>query len=164
LRTGEPIIVDIFPQSSETLYHGDCTRTVVHGDIPAEVARMHAAVCEARRAGIAAVRAGIAGEAVHRATIAVIQRHGFGIGLPTADALESYCAMTHGTGHGVGLEIHEPPLLDFKGPELLVGDVVTIEPGVYCRQLGGVRVEDMVVVTPSGYENLNRLPEGLDWK
>ena len=71
--------------------------------------------------------------------------------------------MTHGTGHGIGLDVHEPPLLDFKGPELVVGDALTIEPGLYRRDLGGVRVEDMVVVTADGCENLNALPEGLSW-
>jgi Xaa-Pro aminopeptidase len=73
-------------------------------------------------------------------------------------------ALTHGTGHGVGLEVHEPPLLDYKGPELLDGDVVTIEPGLYCPNLGGVRLEDMVVLRPDGCENLNRLPEELSWR
>ncbi len=86
------------------------------------------------------------------------------MGLPDADAGESCIAMTHGTGHGVGLDVHEPPLLDFKGPELVVGDCVTVEPGVYSPALGGVRVEDMVVVTPAGRENLNQLPEGLNWR
>ena len=71
--------------------------------------------------------------------------------------------MTHGTGHGVGLEVHEPPLLDFNGPPLLVGDCLTIEPGLYCRAVGGVRVEDMVIVTDDGCTNLNSLYEGLDW-
>ena len=64
----------------------------------------------------------------------------------------------------MGLDVHEPPLLDMKGPELVVGDVVTIEPGLYRLDLGGVRVEDMVVVTADGCENLNRLPEDLDWR
>ena len=72
--------------------------------------------------------------------------------------------MSHGTGHGLGLEVHEPPLLDRGGPELVVGDVLTIEPGLYALGLGGVRVEDMVVVTENGCVNLNKLPEGLDWK
>ena len=85
------------------------------------------------------------------------------MGLPSEDAADSYCAMTHGTGHGVGLDVHEPPLLDMKGPELVVGDALTVEPGLYRNDLGGVRVEDMVVVTEDGCENLNRLHEGLDW-
>jgi Xaa-Pro aminopeptidase len=163
LRTGEPVIVDIFPRHRETLYYGDCTRTVVHGDVSDALRAMHAAVCAAKRAGIAAVRAGVSGEAVHRATIAVIQGADYRVGLPGDRDPVSYCAMVHGTGHGVGLDCHEPPLLDFSGPELLAGDVVTVEPGLYRRDLGGVRVEDMVVVTADGCENLNRLPEGLDW-
>ncbi len=60
--------------------------------------------------------------------------------------------------------MHEPPLLDKGGPKLLVGDILTIEPGLYCAEVGGVRVEDMIVVTENGCENFNRLPEGLDWK
>jgi Xaa-Pro aminopeptidase len=71
--------------------------------------------------------------------------------------------MVHGTGHGVGLEVHEPPLLDRLGPELVVGDVLTIEPGLYRHPIGGVRLEDMIVVTEDGCENFNSLPEGLSW-
>jgi len=82
----------------------------------------------------------------------------------SSDPFCTYCALTHGTGHGVGLDVHEPPLLDLKGPELLAGDVVTIEPGLYRKDLGGVRVEDMVVIRQQGCENLNQLPEGLAWK
>jgi Xaa-Pro aminopeptidase len=164
LRTGQPVIVDIFPRNRQTLYNGDCTRTVVHGAIPPELARMHAAVCRAKHAAQAATRAGATGESVHLATLGAIQAAGYAVGLPAADAPDSYCAIVHGTGHGVGLDVHEPPLLDRKGPALLVGDVVTIEPGLYRKDLGGVRVEDMVVVTAEGCENLNRLPEGLEWR
>jgi Xaa-Pro aminopeptidase len=163
LRTGQPIIVDIFPRNRATHYYGDCTRTVVHGDVPDELARMHAAVVAAKAAGIAAVRPGTTGEDVHQATAETITRHGFQMGLPGEGAPDSYCAMTHGTGHGVGLDVHESPLLDMKGPELVVGDALTVEPGLYRRDLGGVRVEDMVIVTKDGCENLNRLHEGLDW-
>jgi Xaa-Pro aminopeptidase len=163
LRTEQPVIIDIFPRNRRTLYYGDCTRTVVHGRISAELTRMHAAVVAAKAAAAAACRAGVTGETVHAATKQAIAEHGFAIGLPPADADESYCAITHGTGHGVGLDVHEPPLLDVGGPELVTGDAVTIEPGVYCRRIGGVRVEDMVIVTETGCENLNTLPEGLDW-
>ncbi len=163
LRTGEPVIVDVFPRNETSLYYGDCTRSVVHGDVPDEVLRMHAAVCAAKAAGMAAARAGVTGEDVHRATIAAIIEHGYQTGLPPADAANDYCAMTHGTGHGVGLECHEPPLLDFKGPELLEGELVTIEPGLYRRGVGGVRVEDIVLIHADRCETLNKLPEGLDW-
>jgi Xaa-Pro aminopeptidase len=210
LRTGEPVIIDIFPRNRTTLYNGDCTRTVVHGDIPDEVRRMHAAVSAAKVAAIAAARSGITGEAIHRATVTALAEHGYyesrpGVeplkkspvqpGSPDSSAIGAArpqeargqdstsrafgtpidklsglpvgamrAALTHGTGHGVGLEVHEPPLLDYKGPELLDGDVVTIEPGLYCPNLGGVRLEDMVVLRPDGCENLNRLPEELSWR
>jgi Xaa-Pro aminopeptidase len=163
LYTEQPIIVDIFPQNRETLYNGDCTRTVVNGPISTQLEEMHAAVVAAKAAGCACVRAGITGQQVHEATIAVIREHGFSIGLPGEDQPDSYIAMVHGTGHGIGLEVHEPPLLDMGGPELVVGDALTVEPGVYSKAIGGVRVEDMVVVTKDGCVNLNRLPEGLRW-
>ncbi len=164
LRTGEPVIIDIFPRNRQTLYNGDCTRTVVHGEVPEALAAMHQAVREAKAAAEAMVRAGVTGETVHRATIAAMNAAGFQYGLPPEDAPADFCSLSHGTGHGLGLDVHEPPLLDMKAPELLVGDVVTIEPGLYRLDLGGVRVEDAVVVTAEGCKNLNRLPEGLDWK
>ena len=163
LRTSEPVIVDIFPHSKQTSYHGDCTRTVVNGGIPEEVRRMHAAVVEAKAAGIAAVSSKATGESVHQATIGVIQSHGYHTGLPPSGADSSWCGMVHGTGHGVGLLVHEPPLLDFKGPALVEGDVLTVEPGLYSHATGGIRVEDMVVVTSTGCLNFNKLPEGLSW-
>jgi Xaa-Pro aminopeptidase len=164
LRTGEPVMVDIFPRCKNSLYNGDCTRTVVHGDIPGEVARMHAAVVAAKRAATSAVRAGVSGDQVHQATIAAIEGAGYTMGLPPADASDAFCSMPHGTGHGLGLEVHEPPLLAVGGPALLDGDVVTVEPGLYCKAWGGVRVEDVVVVRPEGCENINRLHEELRWK
>lgn len=161
LRTGQPVIIDIFPCDRATLYNGDCTRTVVHGRIPETIAKMHRAVVEAKAAAIAATRPGVTGQAVHEAAIAVIRRHGFGVGLD--EQAQGKIAMVHGTGHGIGLDVHEPPLLDFKGPELIVGDVLTIEPGLYGTEVGGLRVEDMVAVTADGCENFNTLHEGLDW-
>ena len=164
LYTEQPVIVDIFPQNRKTLYYGDCTRTVVNGHISDTLVRMHMAVCEANAAGCAAARPGVTGEAVHRATIQVILENGFKTGLPSDSDPDSFCSMTHGTGHAVGLEVHEPPLLDFGGPELLLGDCLTIEPGLYCRALGGIRVEDMIILTEEGNNNLNTLYTGLDWK
>lgn len=164
LRTGEPVIVDIFPTSQATHYCGDCTRTVVHGEIPEAVSEMHHAVCAAKQAASYAVRPGVTGAAVHAETARVLGEHGFHTGFPPTDAPLSFCTMHHGTGHGIGLDVHEPPLLDASGIELLKGDALTIEPGLYRKDLGGVRVEDMIIVTANGHENLNQLPEGLSWK
>ena len=161
IHTGQSVIIDIFPCDRASGYHGDCTRTIVHGDVPDELLRMHMAVCQAKAAAIAAVRPGATGDQVHRATIDVIEAKGYAVGLPTA---EHPITMTHGTGHGVGLAIHESPLLDFKGPPLLEGDALTVEPGLYKMQLGGVRLEDMVIVTAGGCENLNTVHEGLGWR
>ncbi len=164
LRTGQPVIVDIFPTSQETHYCGDCTRTVVHGGIPPEISEMHAAVRAAKEAACAVLRPGVTGAEVHAATVRTLTERGFHTGFPPEGAPPSFCTMHHGTGHGIGLDVHEPPLLDATGIPLLEGDVLTVEPGLYRKDLGGVRVEDMVVVTANGFENLNRLPEGLDWR
>ncbi len=161
LRTGEPVIVDIFPRNRRTLYNGDMTRTVVHGAVPPAVAAMHAAVAAAKRDAIAAIRPGVTGDAVHGATLASLAARGFAAGQPKEQGV---AVISHGTGHGIGLEVHEPPLLAPKGPALVVGDALTVEPGLYALGVGGVRIEDLVVVTADGCENLNTLPEGLDWR
>jgi len=163
LRTGQPIIIDIFPLDKNSKYNGDCTRTVVHGKIPEEIQKMHDAVVAAKRAGTNVTKAGVTGEEVHLATVGVLLDHGYVEGLPTETDDATFCSMPHGTGHGIGLDVHEPPLLDRNGATLLAGDVVTIEPGLYSHALGGIRVEDMVLVTEEGCENFNTLPEGLSW-
>ncbi len=164
LRTGQPIIIDVFPRNRETLYHGDCTRTVVHGDCPPELRRMHQAVREAKAAAMQAAKAGVSGQQVHSQVVEVLQHWGYHVGPMPPQTTPKTAYMPHGTGHGVGLEVHEAPLLDQNGPELLPGDVVSIEPGLYLPALGGVRIEDLVVITPEGCQNLNSLPEGLEWK
>ncbi len=163
LFTNQPVIIDIFPCSRETGYNGDCTRTVVNGDVPDELAKMHTAVVRAKAAAIDATRASVTGEDVHNATAKVLTGLGYHIGQPPEGAPDSWCGMVHGTGHGIGLDVHEPPLLDVNGPVLIVGDALTIEPGLYCKAIGGVRIEDMVIITDTGCENLNSLHEGLDW-
>ena len=162
-KTGQPIILDLFPHIRASGYHGDCTRTIVHGEISDELHKMHDAVLNAKLAAESVCRAGASGEEVHLAAIEVIEAKGYHSGIPEDDAPESYCSMVHGTGHGIGLDVHEPPLLDLKGPELIAGDVVTIEPGLYCKAIGGLRIEDMVAVGEEGCENFNSLPTDLKW-
>ncbi|MGE3181184.1 MAG: M24 family metallopeptidase, partial [Phycisphaerae bacterium] len=158
------VIVDIFPINKATKYVGDCTRVVVNGTPTDEWRKMHAAVVAAKAAAMSATRAGTTGDAVFQETIRVIQQHGYAYGLPPEGADGDYISMPHGTGHGVGLDVHEPPLVAEKGPELLVGDAVTIEPGLYSKKFGGVRIEDMVIVTKDGCRNLNTIQEVWEWK
>lgn len=163
LRVDEPIIIDVFPMHTASRYWGDCTRTLVRGDANPLLARMHEHVVEAKAQAIAACRAGGSGAAVHQAVLDVFNREGYHIGLPPDDAPDDLVFYPHGTGHGIGLECHEPPILDSLCGDLVNGDALTIEPGLYCKALGGVRVEDMVIARPDGCENLNELPEGLWW-
>ena len=163
LKENLPVIVDIFPMDNATRYHGDMTRTVVCGEPSAEVREMHAAVCEAKAAGCVALRPGTSGEAVHRATASVIEAHGYAMVRGDARHHLDVPSMRHGTGHGIGLDVHPPILLDHGGGEIFQGEVFTVEPGLYSARLGGVRVEDMVVVTANGHEVLAPVPEGLDW-
>ena len=164
LRTGELVMVDIFPKSKSSGYWGDCTRTVVHGTVLPQAARMHAAVVQAKAAAVRAAKVGAGGGDVHGETLRVIHEHGFSSGTPPVGAPDSWCGMVHGTGHGLGLDVHEPPLVDRGGLTLVAGDVITIEPGLYCKAVGGVRVEDAYVIEATGARRLGRgLPEGLDW-
>ena len=164
LHRDEPVIVDIFPRCRTSHYFGDCTRTVVNGTVSPVHEKMHRAVQEAKRAAQRTIRAGVTGEEVHRAVIASLEASGFGYAVPGSDEAQNEIRLTHGTGHGLGLSCHEPPLLDFGGPELLVGDIVSVEPGLYSKKYGGIRIEDMVVVTPTGCENLGEpISESLAW-
>lgn len=160
LKTGLPVIVDIFPQSLETRYWGDCTRTVVHGEPSDEVVRMHTAVVAAKAAACAALVPGATADSVHEATKSTLAAHGYSF---ARGQISDKAVMPHGTGHGVGLEVHEPILLDDNGGTLMAGEVLTVEPGLYGRTAGGVRVEDMLVVQNGAPKNLNRLSEGLKW-
>jgi Xaa-Pro aminopeptidase len=164
LKADLPVIVDIFPMDNATRYNGDMTRTVVNGTPSDELRKMHATVCEAKAAGCAALKAGTTGEAVHLATAAVIEANGFSMVRGDARHDVSVPTMRHGTGHGIGLEVHEPILLDHGGGEILENEIFTVEPGLYSATLGGVRVEDMVLATGGGHEILSHVPEGMDWK
>lgn len=133
-------------------YHSDMSRTIwLEGDVDPEIQRMHQAVLESQEAGIAAISPGVTGHDVDEACRAVLRQYGYE---------ERF---VHSTGHGVGLEIHEGPRLAAKSDDVLTpGNVVTVEPGVYVPGFGGIRIEDMVVVTDSGHEVLTNSDKGLD--
>jgi Xaa-Pro aminopeptidase len=159
LRAGLPIVLDIFPFDKRTRYWGDMTRTVTRGTPPPDVERMWEAVLEAQQAGLDVVKPGANGRDVHLACCEVFKKHGFGSATQGYRDIESSARFIHGTGHGVGLEIHEYPRVGDVDVTLEVGDVVTVEPGLYDPNLGGIRIEDLVVVTESGCRNLTTLPK-----
>lgn len=159
IRAGEPIILDIFPRAEATGYFGDLTRTVVKGHAPAVVRQAFAAVRQAQLAAIATVKAGVIANVPHLAALKVLDEAGF---LTDAKA-EPPCGFFHGLGHGLGLEIHEGPRVNAKAENALVaGNVITIEPGVYYAAWGGIRIEDVVVVTDTGCDNLTTAPVELE--
>lgn len=158
LRAGEPIVIDVFPRDDASHYHADTTRTVVSGEASDRIAEWHRIVDEARRAAIDAIEPGVSGESVHDAASAVVES----AGIPTLRTdPETETGFTHSTGHGVGLAVHEAPRLGTDAGTLDAGQVVTVEPGIYDPSVGGVRVEDLVVVTENGCRNLTRLPTAL---
>ena len=163
IRAGAPVIIDIFPASRTTHYHGDLTRTVVVGEVPEEIRRMHAAVLQALDAGIESIKAGVSGRDVHQGVCQVLVDRGYGTTTRGFEGADGGARMNHSTGHGVGLDVHEEPSL--RGPNentLLEGDVVTVEPGLYLMGLGGVRIEDTGMVTPDGFKNFTSLTRSLD--
>lgn len=167
LHAGEPIVMDIFPQHKASRYWADMTRTVSKGEPSAEILKMYEVVKRAQDAGIKALRPGITGREVHEMVEDVIFAAGYDTLRPgqqhatiEKDALPK--GFIHGTGHGVGLEIHEAPSVGRSGTDpLAAGDVVTVEPGVYDPEIGGVRLEDMLLITETGSRNFTRAPRQL---
>ena len=162
IRPGEPIVVDIWPRDAESFVYTDMTRTFVVGEIPEQVARWHRLVKEALDRAISELEPGAAGRAVMDGACEIFEAAGEPTqrtkepGKPLADGF------FHGLGHGVGLEVHEQPGLGVSSDKRLVaGDVVTVEPGLYRQGYGGVRLEDIVLVTESGRENLTQYPYDL---
>lgn len=160
-RAGEAIVMDIFPRHKRTRFYSDLSRTVCRGEPSEQIVRLYDAVRRAQEEGLAAIRPGVTGREVHERVEDVLFDAGYAT-LREGQARDGTAAFIHGTGHGVGLEIHEEPRVGRGGREpLAVGDVVTVEPGLYDPRIGGVRLEDIVVVTESGCRNLTRSPKSL---
>jgi len=158
IRAHTPIVMDIFPRSERTGYFGDLTRTVVRGRASFALHGLYALVHEGVRLGHSRVRPGADGLKIHGEILALFERHGYKTGLKNGRMQGFF----HGTGHGLGLQIHEPPSIGKRPSTLRAGHVVTVEPGLYYLGLGGVRIEDVALVTRSGSRNLTRVPKQLE--
>ncbi len=152
IKANQPIIVDIFPRKNR--YFGDMTRTFVKGEASEKLKEMHEAVEEALIQALDEVGDGTTTDEVHGKACDVLEERGFDTLRKDKDIEEGFL---HSTGHGVGLDLHESPRIAENGEQIQKGMVMTIEPGLYIKDVGGVRLEDMIVVEESGYRNLNSM-------
>ncbi len=158
LLVNEPIVIDIVPRSKKERYYSDMTRTVMRGKPSKEIKEMYSAVLEAQNGAIAKIKAGVTGSEIHNIVCDLLEGRGYKTLRGKNGLTEGFI---HSTGHGVGLDIHEAPSLGESGKELKAGSVVTVEPGLYYKKIGGVRLEDVVVVTRTGCKNLTMFEKNL---
>jgi len=162
IHPDEPVIIDLWPQDMESACFADMTRTFVVGEVPDELRKYHELTRESLARALGGVRPGAAGTELHGLACEPYEQ----AGLPTqrtktpGQVLEE--GFYHSLGHGVGLEVHEAPILGRAPGVLLAGDVITLEPGCYRPGFGGCRLEDLVVVTDDGAEVLTDFPYDLE--
>ncbi|HEY7004627.1 MAG TPA: Xaa-Pro peptidase family protein [Gaiellaceae bacterium] len=161
VAAGEPVIADLYPQDPVSGCYADMTRTFCLGDPPEELVRQHALVREALELAQRAIRPGITGKDLHRMVAELFEEHGFPTQLSKDPERPLEDGFFHSLGHGVGLEVHELPALGRSGEELVAGDVLAVEPGLYRKGFGGCRLEDLVLVTDDGAEVLTDFPLDL---
>ena len=151
LKPNELIIVDVFPRVQKTGYHGDMTRTFLKGKANDAQRALVASVREAQVASIDTIKSGVKGAAVHAAASDVFINRGY----ETKRVKDGFVGFIHSTGHGLGLDVHEAPRVSPGAGKLRTGHVVTVEPGLYYPEIGGCRIEDVVLVTKVGSEMLS---------
>jgi Xaa-Pro aminopeptidase len=158
----EPVCLDLFPRDRESGCFADMTRTFVVGEVSDELREFHQLCREALDRSVAAIKPGIAGSELNRICCEVFEEHGFPTLLSKQPGEVLKDGFYHSLGHGVGLEVHEHPTLG-RGPgELVAGDVIAVEPGLYRNGYGGCRLEDIVLVTEDGAETLTEYPYDLE--
>lgn len=158
LPADQSIIFDVFPRSASSRYFADMARTVVRGRPTPELARLYQTVKDAQEEAITKIKDGADGAKIHREIMERFDTAGYRTGLIDGRMQGFF----HGTGHGVGLDIHEAPRISKTGSTLQEGHIVTVEPGLYYPGLGAVRIEDMVLVTRDGCRNLTNFPKELE--
>ena len=158
IKANTSIIFDIFPRSQHNGYFGDLSRTVVRGRASDKLKEIYATVQAGQKIGYQQIRDGVNGKEVHQNILNMFAARGF----PTGRINGRMQGFFHGTGHGLGLDIHEPPRIAPIDAILRTGHVVTVEPGLYYLGVGGVRLEDVVVVQPKGNRNLTDCPQFLE--
>jgi Xaa-Pro aminopeptidase len=150
LQAGQPIVIDIFPRHNLHGYWGDLTRTVVKGKPSGELMQMYRAVKAAQHSALEKIKPRVHGTTIHRVVHDEFRKRGYTTDMKTAPPF----GFIHGTGHGVGLDIHEPPAVSTRSNVLRKGHVITVEPGLYYPDIGGIRIEDTVAVTATGWRYL----------
>jgi Xaa-Pro aminopeptidase len=162
VASGEIVMFDVFPRDRESACFADMTRTYVVGSEPDDEAREYHRLCkEALDRCAEAIRPGLNGKELHRMVCEFFNEHGYPTQLHKQDGQVLDSGFYHATGHGVGLEVHEKPNIGRTGDEFVPGDVLAIEPGLYRPGFGGVRLEDLVLVTEDGAEVLTDFPYDL---
>ncbi|MDO9098510.1 MAG: Xaa-Pro peptidase family protein, partial [Candidatus Methanoperedens sp.] len=159
LLANEPIVIDMVPRSKKERYFSDMTRTVMRGEPSVELLDMYSAVRESQAAAIKKIKAGVSGSDIHNIVCDILEERGYETARGKSGEFTE--GFIHSTGHGVGLDIHEGPSLGENGKELKAGAVVTVEPGLYYKRIGGVRLEDVVLVTRTGCKNLTMFEKNL---
>jgi Xaa-Pro aminopeptidase len=161
IASNEPIVFDLFPRDKATGCYADMTRTYVVGEPTDEVKEWHRLVKEALDVSTAGVKPGVNGRKLYEQVCDIFQNAGYKTQLNKQPGEVLQDGFFHGLGHGVGLEVHELPGLSRVGHDLVPGDVVTVEPGLYRSGYGGLRLEDLVLVTDDGYEVITNYPYDL---
>jgi Xaa-Pro aminopeptidase len=161
LKVNEPVIFDIFPRNLRDRYWADMTRTIVKGRASKEIKHMYETMLESQGAGIDALKAGVTGSELYAISCKVLERAGYATMRGGKTITKGF--LVPSLGHGIGLEVHEGPRLnELNNLEVEPSNVVTVEPGIYDPAIGGVRAEDILVVTKSGARNITRMDKTLE--